>query len=96
MRARALDGGTSNPEFYDPTLLVSADSPPCLIYQGNQDRLVDPKNAQDLKNQYTNQGNWACMVVTLPFGGHGSDIAFYGYYNRFFLYYMERFLFLYL
>jgi len=96
MRARALDGGTSNPEFYGPTLLVSADSPPCLIYQGNQDGLVDPKNAQDLKNQYTNQGNRGCMVISFPFAGHGNDLAFYGYYNRFFLYYMDRFLFLYL
>ena len=92
--ARAVDGGISNPEFYDPTLLVSADSPPCLVYQGSQDGLVDPQGAQNLKNQYTSQGNRACMVVTLPFAGHGSDIAFYGYYNQFFLYYMERFLYL--
>jgi len=92
--ARAVDGGISDPEFYDPTLLVSANSPPCLVYQGSQDGLVDPQSAQNLKNQYTSQGNRACMVVTLPFAGHGSDIAFYGYYNQFFLYYMERFLYL--
>ena len=93
--ARAVDGGISNPEFYDPALLVSADSPPCLVYQGSQDGLVDPQTAQNLKNQYTRQGNRACMVVSLPFAGHGSDLAFYGYYNQFFLYYMERFLYLY-
>jgi len=93
--ARAVDGGISNPEFYDPALLVSADSPPCLVYQGSQDGLVDPQTAQNLKNQYTRQGNQACMVISLPFAGHGSDIAFYGYYNQFFLYYMERFLYLY-
>jgi len=92
--ARAVDGGISDPEFYDPTLLVSANSPPCLVYQGSQDGLVDPQSAQNLKNHYTSQGNRACMVISFPFAGHGSDIAFYGYYNQFFLYYMERFLYL--
>ena len=57
--------------------------------------LVDPQTAQNLKSQYTVMGNRACMVISLPFAGHGSDIAFYGYYNQFFLYYMERFLYLY-
>ena len=57
--------------------------------------LVDPQTAQNLKSQYTVMGNRACMVISLPFAGHGSDIAFYGYYNQFFLYYMERFLCLY-
>jgi acetyl esterase/lipase len=93
--ANFIDGGISNKEFYDPTLLISASSPPCLVYQGNQDGLVNPKTAQDLKDQYSNHENPSCMVIFLPFAGHGSDIDFYGYYNQFFLYYMERFLYLY-
>jgi acetyl esterase/lipase len=93
--AEYIDGGISNQEFYDPRALVSTTSPACLIYQGKQDGLVNPQTAQDLKDRYTERGNPACMVIWLPFAGHGSDIAFYGYYNQFFLYYMERFLYLY-
>ena len=89
-----IDGGVSNQEFYSPASLISANSPPCLIYHGNQDGLVAPQNSKDLKNRYTNQANPACLVIFLPFAGHGSDINFYGYYNQFFLYYMERFLYL--
>jgi len=90
-----IDGGISNQEFYDPISLVSASSPPCLIYHGSQDGILAPQTSQDLKDRYTDQGNPSCMVIFLPFAGHGSDIAFYGYYNQFFLYYMERFMYLY-
>jgi len=93
--ANLIDGGIGTQEFYDPASLVSAASPPCLVYQGNQDGLVNPQISQDLKDRYTDQGNPACMVIFFPFAGHGSDIDFYGYYNQFFLYYMERFLYLY-
>jgi len=89
-----IDGGVSNQEFYSPASLISANSPPCLIYHGNQDGLVAPQNSIDIKDRYTNQANPACLTIFLPFAGHGSDINFYGYYNQFFLYYMERFLYL--
>jgi acetyl esterase/lipase len=93
--AQFIDGGVSDPKFYDPALLVSVTSPPCLVYQGTQDGLVNPEIPQHLKDKYSVEGNAECMVIYLPFAGHGSDMDFYGYYNQFFLYYMERFIYLY-
>lgn len=87
-----IDGGTS--EFHEPISLVAADSPPCLVYHGLQDGLVSPQASQDLKDRYEELGNDGCQVIFFPFAGHGSDIAFYGYYNQFFIYYMERFMYL--
>jgi acetyl esterase/lipase len=89
-----IDGGISREEFYEPISLVTAGSPPCLVYQGLQDGLVIPQTSQDLKDRYKELGNPGCQVIFLPFAGHGSDIDFYGYYNQFFLYYMERFMYL--
>ncbi|HMF33505.1 MAG TPA: alpha/beta hydrolase [Candidatus Lokiarchaeia archaeon] len=90
----AFDQGRSLPEFLDPTLLVNSASPPCLIYQGMQDGLVNPKISQAFKDAYANANNPACALIWLPMAGHGSDLYFSGYYNTFFLYYMERFLYL--
>ncbi len=90
-----IDNGVSPPEFYDPTRLVSAASPPCLVYQGAEDGLVPLFISQELKDAYTMALNPACAIISLPFGGHGSDIYFSGYYNTFFLYYFERFMSLY-
>ncbi len=92
--AGSVDQGRSIPEFLDPTLLVDSTSPPCLIYQGTQDGLVAPEIAQKFKDAYTAADNPACAVIWMPMAGHGSDLYFSGYYNTFFLYYMERFLYL--
>ncbi len=91
--AASVDNNVSDPEFYNPALLVTANSPPCLDYQGSQDGLVNPAISYALQSTYTSHGNSHCAVIELPFGGHGSDLDFSGYYNSFFLYYMERFLY---
>jgi acetyl esterase/lipase len=93
--AGPLDQGRSPPAFIDPTLLVTATSPPCLDYHGTQDGLINPAISQELKDAYTNADNPACAIIWLPMAGHGSDLYFSGYYNILFLYYMERFLYLY-
>ncbi len=85
---------TTEAKLIDPALLVNASSPPCLIFQGTQDGLVTPDISQALKDAYTNAGNPACALIWLPLGGHAADIYFSGPYNQFFLYYMERFLYL--
>lgn len=82
-------------EFVDPIALVDKDSPPCLIYQGSHDGLVDPAIAASFQNAYIQKGNEKCAIITMPFGGHASDLYFSGYYNQVFLYYMERFLYQY-
>lgn len=79
----------------NPTILVSENSPPCLIYQGNQDGMVDPSVSEQLQAAYHDNGNFQCAVMRMPFGGHASDLYFSGYYNQVFLYYMERFMYQY-
>lgn len=86
--------GYAPPELIDPALLVNSTSPPCLIFQGSQDGLINPSIARAFKQAYTDAGNVACALISIPFAGHGNDYHFSGYYNQFFLYYMERFMYL--
>lgn len=85
-------GISGDPELIDPGLLATAESPPCLIYQGTHDGLVAPKIAERFRERYLARGNSRCAVIQLPFGGHGSDLYFAGYYNQSFLFFMERFM----
>ncbi|MHA1727545.1 MAG: alpha/beta hydrolase [Promethearchaeota archaeon] len=87
--------GYTRPEFLDPRLLVNEASPPCLIYHGSEDGLVSPIEAQSMKDAYDINGIGNCAVLWMPLGAHCSDIYFSGYYNQIFLYYMERFLYIY-
>ncbi len=92
---RFIDNNASLNEFYDPELLVTAASPPCLIFQGSADALVPPMISERFKAAYTAAGNQICALMELPLAGHAGDIFFSGYYSTFFLYYMERFMYLY-
>lgn len=83
----------STPEWRNPELLVNNQSPPCLIYQGDQDHLI--LRSRSLENTYLNRDNAEVCLLIFPFAGHASDLYFSGYYNQVFLYYMERFMFLY-
>ncbi|MBH1941792.1 alpha/beta hydrolase [Mobilitalea sibirica] len=79
----------------NPSLLVKKESPPCLIYQGNHDGLVDLSVSEKFQRAYIEAGNNECAMIKMPFGGHASDFYFSGYYNQVFLYYMERFMYQY-
>lgn len=83
------------PEILDPSLLVDVNSPPCLIYQGTSDGLVNPRISQTLKDTYTSNGINECAVLWMPMGAHANDVYFNGYYNMIFLYFYERFLYTY-
>ncbi|MHA1211441.1 MAG: alpha/beta hydrolase [Candidatus Heimdallarchaeota archaeon] len=83
----------STPEWRNPELLVSNQSPPCLIYQGDQDHLI--VRSRSLENTYLTRGNAEVCLLIFPTAGHASDLYFSGYYNQVFLFYMERFMFLY-
>ncbi|NPE08321.1 MAG: alpha/beta hydrolase [Asgard group archaeon] len=83
----------STPEWRNPELLVNNQSPPCLIYQGDQDHLIF--RSRSLENTYLNRDNAEVCLLIFPLAGHASDLYFSGYYNQVFLYYMERFMFLY-
>ena len=79
----------------NPERLIDKKSPPCLIYQGTHDILNWFHIAEGIKEKYTEVGRKDCAIIWLPGGGHASDIYFNGYYNLLFLYYMERFMYLY-
>ena len=83
----------STPEWRNPELLVNNQSPPCLIYQGDQDHLIF--RSRSLENTYLTRDNAEVCLLIFPLAGHASDLYFSGYYNQVFLYYMERFMFLY-
>lgn len=84
---------TSRPEWVNPDLLVDNSSPPCLIFQGDKDALYPA--AIRFKEAYLSAGKSDCGLLVFPFAGHAADIYFPGYYNQVFLYYMERFMYLY-
>ncbi len=84
---------TSKLEWRDPNLLVKSDSPPSLVFQGDKDGLIE--ESLIFQKTYSDLGRTDCAVLLFSFGGHGCDFYFPGYYNQVFLYYMERFLFLY-
>jgi len=82
-------------ELVDPIHLIDKDSPPCLIFQGTQDILARFDIAKNFREKYLEEGNKECAIIWLPLAGHANDIYFSGYYNLVFLYYWERFMYIY-
>jgi len=83
-------GGT--PDLVNPVALVDEYSPPCLIYHGTHDGIVDPKYATILQNTYKDNSTAPCALIRMNFASHGSDFYTPGYFNQIFTYYMERFM----
>ena len=83
----------SKAEWADPNLLVVSDSPPSLLFQGAKDNSI--RESLRFQKTYSDLGRSDCAVLIFPFAGHANDLYFSGYYNQVFLYYMERFLYLY-
>ena len=81
--------------FKNPEKLIEGDSPPCLIFQGTHDIINYFGICHEIQDTYFSKGNGNCAILWMPFGGHASDFYFTGYYNQIFLYYMERFMYLY-
>ncbi len=88
-------GISGSDEFKNPEKLIKSDSPPCLIFQGTHDIINYFSIAENIRNTYSDNSNENCAILWMPFGGHASDFYFTGYYNQIFLYYMERFMYLY-
>ncbi|MBP1970173.1 acetyl esterase/lipase/uncharacterized integral membrane protein [Virgibacillus natechei] len=80
-------------ELTDPSLLVTEDSPPALIYHGKHDGVVDQSVAIAFDQTYEEHGNPHSALILFPFAGHSSNGYFPGYYNQVFMYYMERFMY---
>jgi acetyl esterase/lipase len=88
-------GISGSDEFKNPEKLIGSDSPPCLIFQGTHDIINYFNIATEIQKTYKDHANENCAILWMPFGGHASDFYFTGYYNQIFLYYMERFMYLY-
>ncbi|MFX1478291.1 MAG: alpha/beta hydrolase [Promethearchaeota archaeon] len=88
-------GISGSSEFKNPELLINKNSPPCLIFQGTHDILNYFGISETMKDTYLTKGNPECAILWMPLAGHASDIYFSSQYNQVFLYYMERFLYLY-
>ena len=88
-------GISGRDEFKNPEKLIETDSPPCLIFQGTHDILNYFSISENIKDTYYAKGNENCAILWMPLGGHASDFYFTSYYNQIFLYYMERFMYLY-
>jgi predicted esterase len=88
-------GISGSDEFKNPEKLIDQNSPPCLIFQGTHDILNYFSISERIKNIYRAKGNSECAILWMPYGGHASDFYFTGYYNQIFLYFMERFMYLY-
>ncbi|MFX0176790.1 MAG: alpha/beta hydrolase [Candidatus Hodarchaeota archaeon] len=82
-------------EFLNPEMMIENNSPPCLIFQGTHDIINYFGIVNDFRNAYLDHGNQECSIIWMLLGGHACDFYFSGYYNQIFLYYMERFLYLY-
>ena len=93
--AMGFFGIDGRPEFKNPQMLIDKNSPPCLIFQGTHDILNYFGISLSFRDAYLKKSNNNCTILWMPFGGHGSDFYFSGYYNQIFLYYMERFLYIY-
>lgn len=82
-------------EFLNPETMIESTSPPCLIFQGTHDIINYFGIVNTIRNTYLAHGNRECSIIWMLLGGHACDFYFSGYYNQIFLYYMERFLYLY-
>ncbi len=88
-------GISGSNEFKNPENLIDQNSPPCLIFQGTHDILNYFSISERIRDIYRAKGNNEVAILWMPFGGHASDFYFNGYYNQIFLYFMERFLYIY-
>ncbi|MFW9948792.1 MAG: hypothetical protein ACFFKA_01535, partial [Candidatus Thorarchaeota archaeon] len=93
--AKSVLGIEGSPELINPELLVSVNSPPCLIFHGTSDGIVNPASSKLLQDEYRAHSNTKCALIQLLYAGHVSDYYFSGIFSQTCLYYMERFLYLY-
>jgi acetyl esterase/lipase len=66
--------------------------PPIMIVHGEKDRLVDYQTQAIEFVQYAESLGRRCLLITIPWGGHGFDINFQTYGGQMSTYYIERFM----
>ncbi len=85
----------SNTIFNDGLNFITPNSPPILIFHGEQDGLVKPSISVQIKAVYRQHGITESALIWWKFSGHAGDLHYYGPYSQIGLYYMERFMYLY-
>ncbi len=79
-------------DFLTPEVLIQADSPPCLIFAGTHDQLINPDVSQGIKSEYEKFGDENCCIIWLKFYPHAFAWNEYNSGSQIALYYTERFL----
>lgn len=86
-------GITGSDAIMDTSLLVTENSPPALLFQGDADGIVDPSISRDFYATYQENSTEATLLM-MPYAGHNGDYYFSSYYNQALIYYMERFMYI--
>ncbi|MBD3227890.1 MAG: hypothetical protein GF329_06850 [Candidatus Lokiarchaeota archaeon] len=80
-------------ELISPIYYVDESAPPCLIIQGEQDRMVPAEIAWELRSTYkVNAPGTPCIIITFPYYGHALDFIPSSPGGQITLYYWERFM----
>lgn len=81
-------------ELISPIYYVDESAPPCLIIQGEQDRMVPAEIAWELKAAYEVNADpdTPCIIITFPYCGHALDFIPSSPGGQITLYYWERFM----
>lgn len=66
--------------------------PPIVIVHGSKDGLADYESQGVSFYQLANSLGHRCILITIPWAGHGFDYNYYGYGGQISTYYIERFL----
>lgn len=65
--------------------------PPIMIVHGSKDGLADYESQGLSFYQHANSLGHRCILITIPWAGHGLDYNFYGFGGQISTYYIERF-----
>jgi len=66
--------------------------PPIIVVHGNKDGLADYGSQGVSFYRLANSLGHRCILITIPWAGHGFDYNFYGYGGQISTYYIERFM----
>ncbi len=66
--------------------------PPIMIVHGSKDGLADYESQGVRFYRLANSLGRRCILITIPWAGHGFDYNFYGYGGQISTYYIERFM----
>ncbi|MFO7835204.1 MAG: alpha/beta hydrolase [Candidatus Thorarchaeota archaeon] len=78
--------------FAASLILNSTIVPPIMIVHGSKDGLADYQSQGVSFHKLAKNLGHKCLLITIPWAGHGFDYNFYGYGGQISTYYIERFI----